>query len=149
MCKRNFNAGFNSLNNRWLELIPACSTISEIWYDLINLCFSNRSQIKHFHNIMWHKIWWSFIRHRNIFSKWCPNIDKKLIEPFGNIITISIIVLSQEVGWRANDVISVIKATRITATSNKCRHSPAVRGYQIPRLHGVNTTHVVITGDYS
>ena len=38
---------------------------------------------------MWHKIWWSFVRHRNIFSKWCPNIDKKIIEPIGNIITIS------------------------------------------------------------
>ena len=30
----------------------------------------------------------------------------------------------------------VIAATRTTTTNDKCRHSPAVRGRQIPRPHG-------------
>ena len=42
-------------------------------------------------------------------------------------LTPLLVPMSQEVGRRANDVISVITATRTTTTSNKCRHSPAVR----------------------
>ena len=47
-------------------------------------------------------------------------------------------ILSQEVGRRENDVICVITATRTTATSYKCRHSPAVKSVDD---HGENTTY--------